>query len=214
MARMLQSDQATAFDVHDRVLRLRELAESDPVAARDRASGWIRGLSRPDRRPAGDVRRGLELVFRAGTAERIAGLAEVTILPTVHRVLRPAAFAVLDRWSPLLAKDFSEDGTGVNVVGPVVGAPLSVALGGARHLHGCSTMPFATRIEASVTDPDLRVLALDHGVLARRAGMLLGRVRDEVTTVVSGVYLLKGYLRLPGGHWQAGPMFELLRTAG
>lgn len=214
MARMLKSDRATAFDVHDRVLQLRELAESDPIAARDRASGWIRALSRPEQPLAGGVRRGLELVFRAGVAERIAGLAEVTVLPTVHRALRPAAFAVLDRWSPLIAKDFNDDGTGVNVVGPLVGAPLSVALGGARHRHGCSALPFATRIEASVADPDMLVLALDHGVLAGRAGMLLGRVRDEATMIVPGVYLLKGYLRLPGGRWQAAPMFELLRTAG
>lgn len=207
-----RTTEATAFDVHERVLELRDLAESEPLVARDRACAWIRGLSNADPgQPGGRVP--LDHVFRAGSAERIDGLAEVTILPALRQRFYPAAFAVLDRWSPLLAKDFAGDG-GSNIVGPVLGGPLAVVLGGSRHPNGCSTLPFRATIEPSVGDPQLAVLALDHGAIAHRAGVLLSRMRDEVTMIVPGVYLLKPYLRLARGRWQPAPMFELLRTAG
>lgn len=200
----------TAFEIQERLTRLRAKSESDPPGAKDLACAWIHELSSG---PAAAVATRLAHLFRVGTAQQIDGTAEVTIIPLLHPRVSPAARAILGQLAPLRAKQFdSRTATGANILHPLLGAPLRLLLGGAGHPLGQRTLEFATRIEPSVADPNQTVLALDHGALARRGAELTGRVRDEATTIVEGVHLLKGYLKLPSGRWLTLPMYELLRA--
>ncbi|MQA62046.1 MAG: hypothetical protein GEU86_11200 [Actinophytocola sp.] len=200
----------TAFEIQERLTQLRAKAESEPLAAKDLACAWIRDLGSG---PAAAASTRLARVFRAGTAQEIDGTAEVTIIPLLHGQAQPAARGILGHLAPLRAKQFdARNATGANILHPLLGAPLRLLLGGSGHPLGQSTLEFETRIEPSVTDPNLTVLALDHGAVARRGAELTGRVRDEATTIVEGVSLLKGYLKLPGGRWLTLPMYELLRV--
>lgn len=203
----------TAYEIQERIARLRRKAEDDPAAAAEQAAAWLAELADTSRTTVADVATRLGHVFRAGSAEPAEGLAEVTLVVVAPGGPGALARAAAGRWSPLRAKHFSPGG-GTNVLHPLAGLPAALLLGGSRHPRGCGTLRFRSRVEPSVAEPGLAVVALDLGAGARIGSRLVGRVRDEMVQIVPGVHLLRAYLKAPGGRWVSAPVFEILRVVG
>jgi hypothetical protein len=200
-----------------RVSELRELATTDPVAARTRARAWLLNLIRPEPIDIPTTTERVTRVFRAGQAVALNGYYRATLsaeLPAVAArlpLLGPQlelGTRITDRWPPLRGKHFNaESGRGVEVMGPIVGRILGAATGNSPHVDGRALGEFTSTIEPSVGDPEIRVLALDHDDL-------IADIRDEIVEIVPGVALLRVYARIPVLNiWTRVPVVELLTAA-
>jgi hypothetical protein len=183
--------------VERRLDSLRELAQADPVGARDAAWAWIVEAGhrfREDRAGAGAE---LAELFRAGTPPReIDGpthgaLVTLTLRPAFDRL--GAALAAL--WLPWTGKAFDAAGSrGENLLRRSARWPARLLWPGYRMretAEGLAAFEFETRVEPGRLDPDVDVLVIDYDPVASNPRFVIARIRDELVEIVPGANLGK-----------------------
>ena len=197
MAKAATHDTAAPGAVERRLDSLRELAEADPVAARDAAWAWIVEAGHrfhDDRAGAGAE---LAELFRAGTPPReIDGptrgaLVTLTVHPTLDRM--SAALATL--WLPWTGKRFDAAAArGENLLRRSARWPARLMWPGYRMretAEGLAAFEFETRVEPGRLDPDVDVLVIDYDPVASNPRFIIARIRDELVEIVPGANLGK-----------------------
>ena len=185
-----------AGSVAARVMRLRELAERDPAAARDDAWAWFVEAGRriqTDRRAAlselGDV-------FRTGQPSRaIEGetrgtLVGFTVTPGLDRTLAMLSTG----WLPWAGKRFnSASSTGDNLLLRSARVPSKLFWPRYRMRDAGRRLvafDFETRVEPGALDSDREVLVIDYKDVDSNP-FLIRKIRDELVEVVPGAHLGK-----------------------
>jgi hypothetical protein len=204
-----------ASDVETRVRELRELAETDPAVARDRAWAWIQELGREtaaDR--SGGVGR-LGQLFRLGVPPAgIDGQTEgILVAPLIAPPVDAFARRLTRAWMPWLGKRFDAGaGRGDNVLARSARLPTKLlwpryAMGSAG--SDLAAFDFETGVEPGKADPDVDVLKIDYSRVARNPRLTIKPVRDELVQVVPGANLGKILWRGRGGSYRLIGYFAL-----
>jgi hypothetical protein len=178
-------------ETESRLLKLRELAASDPVAAQHRTWSLIRQL--------GERKAEAELgeLYRLGTPPRgLEGPTEgILVTPLIH----PAADFVLrtltGAWMPWLGKSFDAQAAhGYNRLAPSARWPAKLfwPLYGTKPDVGArAAFDFETAIEPGKADPDVEVLKIDYGPVESNPRFIIRQIRDELVELVPDTYLGK-----------------------
>jgi hypothetical protein len=178
-------------ETETRLLKLRELAASDPVAAQHRTWSLIRQL--------GERKAEAELgeLYRLGTPPR--GLEGPTDGILVTPLIHPAADFVLrtltGAWMPWLGKSFDARAAhGYNRLAPSARWPAKLfwPLYGTKPDVGArGAFDFETAIEPGKADPDVEVLKIDYGPVESNPRFIIRQIRDELVELVPDTYLGK-----------------------
>jgi hypothetical protein len=174
-----------------RLLKLRELAATDAIAAQDRTWSLIKQL--------GERKAEAELgeLYRLGTPPRgLEGPTEgILVTPLIH----PAADFVLrtltGAWMPWLGKSFDAHAAhGYNRLAPSARWPAKLfwPLYGTKPDVGArAAFDFETAIEPGKADPDVEVLKIDYGPVESNPRFIIRQIRDELVELVPDTYLGK-----------------------
>jgi hypothetical protein len=174
-----------------RLLKLRELAASDPVAAQDRTWALIQQLGeRKAEAELGDL-------YRLGTPPRgLEGPTEgILVTPLIH----PAADLVLrtltGAWMPWLGKSFDAHAAhGYNRLAPSARWPAKLFwpfYGTKPDVGARAAFDFETAIEPGKADPDVEVLKIDYGPVESNPRFIIRQIRVELVELVPDTYLGK-----------------------
>jgi hypothetical protein len=190
--------------VPERIAKLRELAQSDPLAARDQAWSWIGELGRR----AGSDRKGaledLQAMFLCGRpAEGIDGQTEgILVTWTMHPLADKVVGAITGAWMPWLGKKFDpEQKKGINTLTTSARWPAKLLwpLYSTQDAPlGRSAFDFETYVEAGRLDPSVDVLVIDYAPVEKNPSLLIRQIRDELVQVVPGANLGKMLVNIPG----------------
>jgi hypothetical protein len=204
----------TTSETEARLLKLRELAASDPVAAQDRTWSLIRQL--------GERKAEAELgeLYRLGTPPRgLEGPTEgILVTPLIH----PAADLVLrtltGAWMPWLGKSFDAQAAhGYNRLAPSARWPAKLfwPLYGTKPDVGArAAFDFETAIEPGKADPDVEVLKIDYGPVESNPRFIIRQIRDELVELVPDTYLGKILWRSGEERYTCIGYFALRQPAG
>jgi hypothetical protein len=210
-APLQSTEQATAQgDVEARLAGLRQLAETQPDAARDAAWLWIKEAGERDRVAE------LDELFRLGNVP--SGLDGATdgilVTPQIHPALNWLVKAVTPLWMPWSGKRFdAAASTGDNRL--VDSARIPSKLIWPRYESkeapdsGRLAFDFETRVEPGKHDPDTQVLVIDYAPVEDNPGLLIRSIRDELVELVPGANLGKILYRRSGGDYRSLGFFAL-----
>jgi hypothetical protein len=197
-----------------RLLKLRELAASDAVAAQDRTWSLIKQL--------GERKAEAELgeLYCLGTPPRgLEGPTEgILVTPLIH----PAADLVLrtltGAWMPWLGKSFDAQAAhGYNRLAPSARWPAKLfwPLYGTKPDVGArAAFDFETAIEPGKADPDVEVLKIDYGPVESNPRFIIRQIRDELVELVPDTYLGKILWRSGEERYTCIGYFALRQPAG
>jgi hypothetical protein len=200
-------------ETETRLLKLRELAASDPLAAQHRTWSLIRQL--------GERKAEAELgeLYRLGTPPRgLEGPTEgILVTPLIH----PAADFVLrtltGAWMPWLGKSFDARAAhGYNRLAPSARWPAKLfwPLYGTKPDVGArAAFDFETAIEPGKADPDVEVLKIDYGPVESNPRFIIRQIRDELVELVPDTYLGKILWRSGEEHYTCIGYFALRQPA-
>jgi hypothetical protein len=176
---------------------LRELAVTDPVAAKSEAWGWFEDAGRRagSDRKAADAE--LNELFRLGMpASGLDGPMDgILVMTTINPVLDPAARLITRLWMPWQGKSFhAAANRGENRLVGSARWPSKLlwpryAMRGVS--EGLLAFDFETYIEAGKVDPDREVLVIDYAKVDDNPRVVIKSIRDELVEIVPGAYLGK-----------------------
>jgi hypothetical protein len=188
---------ATATPVARRAGDLRELAVTDPVAAKSEAWGWFEEAGRR----AGSDRKAADAecnaLFRLGKpASGLDGPMDgILVMTTISPVVDPAARLITRLWMPWQGKSFhaSEERGENRLVGSARWPskllwPLYSMRGASE---GLLAFDFETYVEPGKIDPDRDVLVIDYAKVEDNPRLVIKSIRDELVEIVPGAYLGK-----------------------
>jgi hypothetical protein len=191
----MEPDIATL--VASRLSRLRELAATDPDAAREEGWAWIVELGHRLHRHRESALAELATLFATGKpSTTLDGQTEGTQVSfTVHPVVDGFFATVTQAWMPWLGKRFDAlEHRGDNTLLASARWPAKVVWPFYRMRHsplGLSAFDFTTRVERSVLDPEHDVLHIDYGVMPGNPRVIIKSLRDELVEIVPGAHLGK-----------------------
>jgi hypothetical protein len=176
---------------------LRELAVTDPVAARSEAWRWFEDAGRRagSDRKAADAE--LNELFRLGKpASGLDGPMDgILVMTTISGVVDPAARLITRLWMPWQGKSFHADADrGENRLVGSARWPAKLlwprySMRGAS--EGLLAFDFETYVEAGKVDPDREVLVIDYAKVDDNPRLVIRSIRDELVEIVPGAYLGK-----------------------
>jgi hypothetical protein len=184
-------------EIARRTSELRELAESAPVEARDRAWSWFEELGAEVRRDREAGGAALGELFALGVPpEGIDGRTEgILVAPLIASPVDRVLNLLTSAWMPWLGKRFdATSGRGDNVLRPSARLPAKLfwPLYATRQIGGDrSAFDFETRVEPSEDDPATEVLVIDYSVVQSNPRFLIKSIRDELVQIVPGANLGK-----------------------
>lgn len=190
-------DEQTPLDLGDRITDLRARASSGDESAAVDAWALLEELEElaTTYRDAGVT--ALDAVFAAGTvpADLDGPTSGTLLVPLVQPLIDWATRAVGSIWMPWHGMHFDRaNGRGTNTLGDHARWPAKLLW--PRYQtedadDGRHAFEFVTRVEPSVDNPDLDVLALDFGSVDANPSLLVKHLRDEIVQVVPRVFLGK-----------------------
>jgi hypothetical protein len=203
-----------ASETEARLLKLRELAANDPVAAQDRTWSLIQQL--------GERKAEAELgeLYRLGTPPRgLEGPTEgILVTPLIHPAADFALRALTGAWMPWLGKSFdAQTAHGYNRLAPSARWPAKLfwPLYGTKPDVGArAAFDFETAIEPGKADPDVEVLKIDYGPVESNPRFIIRQIRDELVELVPDTYLGKILWRSGEERYTCIGYFALRQPAG
>ena len=183
--------------IEQRVAALRELAYTEPGAARDLAWSWFRELSQRAANDRDAAAADLNALFRCGVPPAgIEGQTEGMLVTFL--IVKPVDLglrAVTGAWMPWLGKRFdSAAEMGDNTMRDDARWPMKLLwplYGTKLHPKGRSAFDFETAIEPGKDDPDREVLKIDYEPVDSNPGLIIRSIRDELVQIVPGSNLGK-----------------------
>jgi hypothetical protein len=188
-----------------RVAELRELATTDPGAARDRAWSWFEELKERSGSDAAAAAAELNELFRYGTPARgLDGPTDgILVMTTTNPLLDPAVRALTGWWMPWQGKRFDRAAaTGDNRMTKSSSLPAKLLwpLHAMKEAEGGKlAFDFKTYVERGKDDPDRDVMVIDYANVEGNPTLLIKQIRDELVEVVAGAYLGKILFKPPVG---------------
>ncbi len=200
-----------------RVMRLRELSEGDPAAARDDAWAWFVEAGKRIQTSRRAALEELGELFRTGRPSReIDGetrgtLVGFTVTPALDRTLAMLSTG----WLPWAGKRFnSASSTGDNLLLRSARVPSKVMWPTYRMRDAGSRLAgfdFETRVERGALDTDRDVLVIDYKNIDSNP-FLIRKIRDELVEVVPGAHLGKMLWRHGSGERHSLLAYFALRS--
>ena len=197
-----------------RLLKLRELAAGDAVAAQHRTWSLIRQL--------GERKAEAELgeLYRLGTPPRaLEGPTNgILVTPLIHPAADFLLRALAGAWMPWLGKSFDTRAAhGYNRLAPSARWPAKLFWPfyetkpdvGAR-----AAFDFETAVEPGKADPDVEVLKIDYGPVESNPRFIIRQIRDELVELVPDTYLGKILWRSGEERYTCIGYFALRQPAG
>jgi len=187
--------RTTKSSTQERVARLREIAETDPLAAQDAAWAWFERLGKlaeHDRATAAD---GLAELFACGQPSRgIDGPTEgILVAPLIHPLPDTLLRFMSANLMPWVGKRFNaKEARGDNLLTNRSRWPIKLIwpLYGTRPGDGARlAFDFETRVEAGGVEPTVDVLVIDYGQIERNPRLVVRSIRDELVEIVDGAHL-------------------------
>jgi|GEM_PF-900306 len=202
-----QTPEATAAlrsgPVAQRVAKLREEAQSQPLAARDQAWSWLVELSRRAASDRDGALAELQELFLSGEpATGISGQTEgILVTWAMHPVADRVIGSATNAWMPWLGKKFyPEENRGENTLRPSARWPAKLLwpLYSTRDSPlGRTAFDFKTYVEAGRLDPSVDVLVIDYAEVATNPRLVIRQIRDELVQLVPGANLGKMLVNVP-----------------
>ena len=207
--------RATEAPTGERVARLREVGERDPLAAQDAAWAWITrlGASAGDDREAAAER--LAQVFACGQPSAgIDGPTEgILVAPLIHPALDRFLRGVTALWMPWLGKRFDAAGDrGDNRLAESARWPAKLLWPRYASREGEGerlAFDFETRVERGGIEPAVDVLVIDYAPIEGNPDLVIRSVRDELVEVVPGAHLGRILFRRRDGSYDNIGYFAL-----
>lgn len=192
--------------VDQRVVRMRDIAESDPDLAQEEAWSWIVELGQRVHSRRDTALPELAGLFATGKPSRMldgrteARLVSAAVHPLLDRLIATAAQA----WMPWLGTLFDAiHHRGINLVSSSAWLPAKLLwplYRMARSSSGLLAFEFTSRVEPSVLDRDQDVLVMDYASVAENPWLLVRALRGELVEIVPGIHLGKALLRVGTQH--------------
>ena len=207
---------APAQTIPDRVASLREIAERDPLAARDAAWAWFKRLGALAGRDRDGASSQLAQLFACGRpSEGIEGPTEgILVTPLIHPVADTVLNKLTGAWMPWLGKSFyPSEARGDNRL------TRSTRWAGRLLWPRYATRPgegerqafdFETRVERGGIEPAVDVLVIDYEPVEQNPRFLIRSIRDELVEIVPGAHLGRILYRRGEGYTNIG--YFALRT--
>jgi hypothetical protein len=189
--------------VAQRVIELRQLAQTAPADAREEAWAWIEELGRRAREDRQEAHEELQQLFLCGEpADDVSGQTEgILVTWTMHPLADRVIGTLTDAWMPWLGKRFMpEEGKGVNTLTGSARWPSKLVwpLYSMRDSPlGHSAFDFSTYVEAGRLDPSVQVLVIDYASVPANPLLLIRQIRDELVRIVPGAFLGKMLVKVP-----------------
>jgi hypothetical protein len=197
-----------------RLVKLRELAAGDPVAAQNRTWSLIQELG--GRKAEGELGE----LYRLGTPPRgLEGPTEgILVTPLIHPAADFVLRALTGAWMPWLGKSFDAQAAhGYNRLAPSARWPAKLfwPLYGTKPDVGArAAFDFETAIEPGKADPDVEVLKIDYGPVESNPRFIIRQIRDELVELVPDTYLGKILWRSGEERYTCIGYFALRQPAG
>jgi hypothetical protein len=179
----------------ERVARLREVGEQDPLAAQDAAWAWITRLGASTGSDRVGAAEELAQVFACGRPSAgIDGPTEgILVAPLIHPAADRFLRAATALWMPWLGKRFdAASQRGDNRLAGSARWPAKLlwpryasrGRGGER-----LAFDFETRVERGGIEPAVDVLVIDYEPIESNPDFVIRSVRDELVELVPGAHL-------------------------
>ena len=217
MTTVTSTTTAEPQSIPERVASLREIAERDPLAARDAAWAWFRRLGALTARDRAGAAKQLEDLFACGRpATGIDGPTEgMLVAPLIHPLVDAFLRGLTALWMPWLGKSFyPTEARGDNrlIRSAKWPAKLLWPRYDAKPRDGeLAAFDFETRVEKGGIEPAVDVLVIDYEPLESNPRFLIRSIRDELVEIAPGANLGRIlYRRKGGGYTNIG--YFALRT--
>lgn len=205
--------------VEGRLQRLRDAAETKPVATAEAAWAWITELAKRSKRDAASADAECNELFRLGVPPTtLDGPTDgLLVMTTTNPALDAAVRAVAGLWMPWQGKRFhNEDASGENRMArnsTVVSKLLWPLYSMRDAAEGKLAFDFKTYVEAGKDDPDRQVMVIDYADIESNPRLLIRSIRDELVEIVDSVFLGKILYHSGSGKYNKIGYFAL-RTQG
>jgi hypothetical protein len=201
---------ADTRSIPERVATLREIAERDPLAARDAAWAWFERLGALTRRDREGGSEQLAELFACGRAS--SGLDGPTqgilVVPLIHPIFDAFASKLTALWMPWLGKSFyASDARGDNRLTRSTRWVAKLLWPGYATRPGDGerrAFDFLTRIERGGIEPAVDVLVIDYEPVEENPDLIIRRIRDELVEIAADAHLGRILYRTDQGYKNIG----------
>ena len=185
----------TTTSTPERVAMLREISETDPLAAQDAAWAWFERLGKLAGHDRAAAAEQLAELFACGQpSQGIDGPTDgILVAPLIHPLADIPLRLMAATKLPWLGKRFdAEHARGDNLLPNGARWPIKLLwpLYSTRAGDGARlAFDFQTRVEPGGVEPSVDVLVIDYAPIERNPRLVVRSIRDELVEIVDGAHL-------------------------